>query len=75
MTKFLSAKKKKKMSKLHHIKNSEGYRANCVDPDQAAHDELPHLVLRCLQIQLLVFSFLALHKLKNWARLFKASSA
>ena len=22
--------------------------ANCVDPDEAAHNELPHLVLHCL---------------------------
>ena len=30
----------------------EDYRANSVDLDEVAHDELPHQDLRCLQIQL-----------------------
>ena len=32
--------------------------ANIVDPDEAAHYELPHLDLYCLQIHLLSFSAL-----------------
>ena len=31
--------------------------ANSVDPDEAAHYELPHLDLRCLQMQ--IFSILS----------------
>ena len=32
-------------------------RAYSVDPDEAAHFELPHLDLHCLQIHLLPFHF------------------
>ena len=35
---------------------SKDERANRIDSDEAAHHELPHLNLHCLQIQL--FSFL-----------------
>ena len=41
------------MSKLYYIENSKkGVGADSVDPDEAAHDELPHLDLQCLLIQL-----------------------
>ena len=36
-------------------------RANSVDPDEAAHYELPHLDLHCLQIE--IFSVLVLYDL------------
>ena len=39
------------------------YRANSVDLDEVAHNEPPHLDLRCLQIQL--FSSLVVKELKN----------
>ena len=39
------------LSKLYHIEHSKT-RANCVDLDEVAHYEPPHLDLRCLQIQL-----------------------
>ena len=31
------------------------YGANSVDLDEVAHDEPPHLALRCLQVQLFLF--------------------
>ena len=37
------------------------YRANSIDPDVAAHYELPHLDLGCFQIHKTVFSFLVFY--------------
>ena len=39
-------------SKLYHIENSKGWRANSVDLDEVAQFEPPHQHLRCLQVQL-----------------------
>ena len=41
---------------LKHTGNSKNTRANSVNPDVAAHNELPHLDLLCLQLSV-VFSF------------------
>ena len=39
------------LSKLYHIENSKDYRANSIDLDEVAHDEISHQNLCCLQIQ------------------------
>ena len=49
------------LSQLYHIESSKHNRlTNSVDPDEAAHNELPHRDLCCLQIELHVFLFWAL---------------
>ena len=49
------------LSKLHQTENSINSEQTSVDPDEAAHTELPHQNLCCLQSPLL--SFLALKKI------------
>ena len=39
------------LTKLYHIENFKKRRANNVDPDEAAHNELPHLDLCCFYSQ------------------------
>ena len=52
-------------SSFTNIGNFKDEKANNVDSDEAAHNELPHLNQLCRQIQLLFFSFLALYVLRN----------
>ena len=40
---------------MYMILRTQRKRANCADPDKAAHYELPHLDLHSLQIQLVSF--------------------
>ena len=54
--------KKKKFIETLSYWEFKDYWANCVNPEEVAHYEPPHLDLYCLQIQL--FSFVALLVLK-----------
>ena len=56
MTKFMSARLNKFFFPSYIILRIKKInRANSVDPDEVAHNEPPHLDLRCLQIQLFKF--------------------
>ena len=60
--KIYVCKLKKNVVQAVMYQEFKDWRATNVDLDEAAHDELPHLALHCLQIQ--VFSFLTLKVFK-----------
>ena len=48
-------KKKNHSNSIIHVFRIQNLKENSVDPDKAAHNELPHLDLHCLQIRLFFF--------------------